>query len=403
MVTDIEFFSREQIENVATCLKCNVDKVVYVGYEKVMTAAKKRALYWALKEKAAVSQVEYVEVLENDLRDIIIKMDEVIKRELEMGNECFMDLTGGENLVLVAAGILADRYKFMMRRMDIKEDKMYHFAPKGFEIEKIQHKDVKLDIAEFIKLNGAGVNDHQQKSYKDDMDNPEFVRDIKAMWKLCRKNRTKWNDLCRVLSGCIKFSAGLDVVVYGKNFSAILNGKKRVGTIENFVKFLEMLRDAGLVTRVDFSKNELAFSYKNEKIMDCLCDPGCALELYSYVMAAESGQFDDVRVGVHLDWDGVTRGGDVDVRNEIDVVLIRDNVPTFISCKNGRVDSNNVLYELDTVAEGVGGRYTRKILIATQYICNAFKNRAKEMGIKIIGKEIYDWEESQFVNELMRW
>lgn len=403
MVTDIEFFSREQIENVATCLKCNVDKVVYVGYEKVMTAAKKRALYWALKEKAAVSEIEYVEVLENDLRDIIIKMDAVIKKEIELGNECYLDLTGGENLVLVAAGILADRYKFRMRRIDIREDKMYHFAPKGFEFEDLQQKDIKLNIEEFIKLNGACVNNHQQKSYKDDLDNPEFVKDIKAMWKICRKNRTKWNDLCRVLASCIKFTKDLNVVVYKNNFGYILNGKKRAGNIDNFVKFLNVLKGSGIVTMVQFSGEQLEFRYKNEKIMDCLCDPGCVLELYSYVMAAESGKFDDVRVGVHLDWDGVTRGGDEDVRNEIDVMLIRNNVSTFISCKNGRVDSNNVLYELDTVAEGVGGRYTRKILIATQYICNAFKNRAKEMGIKIIGKEIYDWEESQFVSELMKW
>lgn len=403
MVTDIEFFSREQIENVATCLKCNVDKVVYVGYEKVMTAARKRALYWALKEKAGVSQVEYVEVLENDLRDIVGKMDEVIKKELSLGNECFMDLTGGENLVLVAAGILADRYKFTMRRMDIREDKMYHFAPKGFELEKIEHKDVKLSIAEFIKLNGAGVNEHQQKSYKDDLDNPGFVQDIKAMWKLCREDGIMWNTVCYALASCKKFTVELDVELFKSDFSSVLAGKKSIGSIENFARLLEKLSDAKLLTNLSFSKSRLAFSYKNEKVKDCLCDPGCALELYSYVMAKESGQFDEVRVGVHLDWDGVTVGGNEDVRNEIDVVLMKDNVPTFISCKNGRVGDNNVLYELESVAEGVGGKYTRKILIATQDICEAFKNRAKEMNIKIIGKEIYNWEESQFVDELMRW
>ena len=73
-------------------------------------------------------------------------------------------------------------------------------------------------------------------------------------------------------------------------------------------------------------------------------------------------------------------------KNEIDVLLVRGLVPVFVSCKNGDVDEEE-LYKFNTVAERFGGKYVRKLLVATNFATNdnkapnALLQRAQDMGI----------------------
>ena len=86
---------------------------------------------------------------------------------------------------------------------------------------------------------------------------------------------------------------------------------------------------------------------------------------------------------MHIDWDGVIEaGGNRDVLNEIDVMSIRNNRPTFISCKIGNVDQM-ALYELETVANRFGGKYAKKVLATAQELSATHMRRAEEMGIEV--------------------
>ena len=105
----------------------------------------------------------------------------------------------------------------------------------------------------------------------------------------------------------------------------------------------------------------------------------------------EPSFYDDIDVGIFVDWDGNIHNeacSQKDTRNEIDVILMKDLVPIFISCKNGEV-KKEALYELSTMADRFGGEYARKVLLAT-YINNddesrkAIKQRAQDMNISII-------------------
>ncbi|MBR5589957.1 MAG: DUF1887 family protein, partial [Anaerotignum sp.] len=88
---------------------------------------------------------------------------------------------------------------------------------------------------------------------------------------------------------------------------------------------------------------------------------GVWLELHVYVAAASSGAFDDVKLGTMIDWDiydGTRMGG-----NEIDVVLMDDSLPVFISCKLREADTA-ALNELLIGKKRLGGWFS-KGLIAT--------------------------------------
>ena len=124
-----------------------------------------------------------------------------------------------------------------------------------------------------------------------------------------------------------------------------------------------------------------SFSYKSEKIEETLWDAGSVLELHTYM--EERVKASDCRVGVHIDWDGIVHNDSGrDVLNEIDVMSIQNNRPTFISCKIGNVDQM-ALYELETVANRFGGKYAKKILSTAQEPSAAHVRRAKEMGIEV--------------------
>lgn len=107
----------------------------------------------------------------------------------------------------------------------------------------------------------------------------------------------------------------------------------------------------------------------------------------------------DALNGVVIDWDGELHDEPAfETKNEIDVLLMHDIVPVFISCKNGIVTSDE-LYKLNTVAERFGGPFAKKILVTTAidligesglYI----RQRAKDMNIRLIDnvQEINDNE-----------
>ena len=104
--------------------------------------------------------------------------------------------------------------------------------------------------------------------------------------------------------------------------------------------------------------------------------------MYTFARVKQQYPGEDCRVGVHIDWDGVIHSGGQDVLNEIDVMVMDNNLPIFISCKIGSVNQM-ALYELETVASQFGEKYVRKILAIGKPLSSGYQLRADEMGIEV--------------------
>lgn len=126
------------------------------------------------------------------------------------------------------------------------------------------------------------------------------------------------------------------------------------------------LKRHGLIA-VEQSRELIRYRYKNDSVRHFLEKFGNILESYTYsvMKSIEQGYSDyihDVSMQVSVRWlDG---GQASNISNEIDVAFMCGNIPAFISCKSGRVDKN-ALYELNTVATRLGGKYAKKFLIVT--------------------------------------
>lgn len=391
MNVDIEFFSDDSLENITTCLDYQIDKVIYIGYERSMYSARARNFEGLLRNVLNIQHVQFVLVEPKNLSDIIDKLEEIIVTEHEAGNNCFFDLTGGDDLILVAAGIIAERHGVTMHQIETDTDILYEYSLSNKIVSMADIKKDKyiLSTDNFMKFRGTCINRMMYKAFKTHLDDKEFVSDVRLLWDVCRRTRKSWN-------------------VYGKYFRATTEAPiddsvsspfSPSDDIDDVYEFLNILKDIGALHELKRSERSFHFKYKNQNIKDCLCDSGSILELYTYLTAVESGFFDHCEVGIHLDWDGTIDGWLPDVTNEVDVLLLKDNIPTFISCKNGRLD-RNALYELDTVARKFGGKYAKKVLISSQNHDETIDERAREMGILLINDEIYNWTQEDLISFL---
>ena len=69
----------------------------------------------------------------------------------------------------------------------------------------------------------------------------------------------------------------------------------------------------------------------------------------------------------------------------MDVLAVKDSVLICISCKDSEKYDENALNELAVYSDRLGGKKTRKILVATKPPCKeCVMNRAKAMNIDIV-------------------
>lgn len=381
MIVNVEFFDENPIENVVTSLNYQIDKTIFFGYGETMNT-QKHTIEAFLKNTCGVQCVEFYCVSQTDLTAILNTIKCRIQKELDAGNQVYFDLTGGESLLLVAFGILAREFCMPMYLFDIKSNRLTEYnCDKILPLSQAAStRPLSMNLDEYISLYGGIVNYRHKKSFKNLTDSAST--DIENMWKLSRTYDNKWVYYSAMLR---KFppNDNLEVYVDEIKFLAEFRKNRRAGALKGFHRFLIDCESMGFLQIFALGKRGYHFCYKNSSIKDILWDSGSILEMYAFLLESREDPVTDCRVGVHIDWDGIIHaGGNQDVLNEIDVMSIRNNLPTFMSCKIGNVDQM-ALYELETIASRFGGHYARKVLTVAKDISPAHRRRAKEMGIEI--------------------
>lgn len=386
-MTLIEFYDSVSVENVAGFLKCRPEKIVFLGDENKMT--ERVAVYEEIAQNHNMV-IDFIckSIDRNNLSSIVDTLTYVVEGIFRENRyeKIFFDLSGGDDLALVAAGIVYERYAGKIKIL-------------RFDINDITGR--RLTVDEYIRIYGgkvlfSGVGG--TGTYAWDF-NDDFLTDVSKMWKICRNDTAAWNMALNIL-GRITNNAGGKASL--KAFVKMSYNKKNFqGDLQKFHKmkdFMKILLNEGLIRNLKVSEiGQISFTFKNHQVKKCLTKAGEILEVYVTLVAKgltkENSQkplFDDILTGVSIDWDGkpTPRGG-ANVDNEVDVILIKDFVPVFISCKNGIFDSDE-LYKLSIVAAQFGGPYVKKVLVSTGFDRlnkgkqKQLKARAGEMGISII-------------------
>ena len=397
-MTAVEFFDRAPIDNIISSLTTLPDKIIFIGDENSMNQT--RDVYHNFVKRRNLAVKLEFRPIKNDIGDIVRVLSAIAEQE----QDCLFDLTGGADLVLVAMGIVFERYKhkkLQMQRFSIVDSVVTDCDNDG---NIIYTGRPEISVEELIALHGGAVR-FGDKTRRWNM-TPDFVADIDRMWSICRRDPSAWNSQIAVLNALQTsgLEVSIDLSTIGKHMDE--KGIKKV-SIKDLVEKLER---NGLIVDLYQGEQFIVFSYKNEQIKECLTKAGMALELKVLTTANKIGSYTDSMNGVYIDWDGYfhyREDDKKDTENEIDVVLMQGLTSVFISCKNGNVDEIE-LYKLQTVAERFGGRYVEKVLIATNFgkrtrNLEHFKQRAEDMGIKLItsAHKLSEYEFCRMVNDLV--
>lgn len=371
-MTYIELFDEMAIKNICSVLVKKPDKVVFVGSQR-KRMERAIATYNELFDGEII--FEHKIAKSNSLDDIVSVISSIVESE----DECAFDCTGGDDLFLVALGVVFDKYKdknIQVHRFNINTGKYYDCDGDGKTVFDIEQVDGDLHpymtMEQNAKIYGGVLKDTDTPA--DD----EYIKHIDILWSVCKKDTVKWNVAVSALCDGIddENAADYNPLLYSFEF-------KNDGVLGYFKSVIEDLIKAEMIKDFDYIEafNLVNIEFANELARDCFTAAGKVLELKIFdiakkVVFSNGYGFDDVQTSVELDWDGVIKDGSADNFNEIDVMMMHGMMPVFVSCKNGQV-STDELYKLNSVANKFGGDFAKKVLV-----CNELYNITYD-GVKI--------------------
>lgn len=383
--TLVEIFDGSPVENVIAGLRFKPEKIIFVGFKNLMKEKTKKAIADLFNKKNISTELVFEIVPRYDFEEITHRLCEIT----EKNEDCWFDLSGGKDITLAAMGLVSQKNNIPMFQINVNTGNVIKL--KGCDSLSETEKSY-LTISEAVALNGCSVMHNPPEDFNWDLTD-DFKSDIEKMWQICKKDCEKWNwQSISLKNSELYFSLNNDLSI--KIDKAEFRKHGRANFIDG--AFMSKLKKEGLILDYTNNKTLVSFRYKNKQVYECITKAGNILELYAYMLICEissenPGRYDDADIGVYIDWDGIIHPnvpGVYDIKNEVDIVVMRDLVPVFISCKNGDVHKE-ALYELETVANRFGGKYARKYMIASYISSNPQSRkyiiqRAKDMNINLI-------------------
>ena len=387
----VKFFSQEPIENVMVMMKYMPERVIFLGHKDNMITKQIRDIEQFRDHKYPDMELEFIEVPKDDLDNIIGTLAGIIR---EYPGIRFA-LTGGSEMLLIALGCISARMEVSKLRID-------PFTGKEIDVRgsKVITSDYhfNISIAEDIMLHG-GLLTKETGSISEWKFTDQFREDIRSRWDLCRRYRGDWNKHCGVIDELRKNTPN-----QREGWSELY-----INQLGDAIRLLRDLYEIGMLKDYEEHGKKVMFRFKNNQIKKIIAKAGNMLELHVYEVATREGYlFSDAVIGAHIDWDGEvhdTMNPGYDTMNEIDVILMKQVCPIFISCKSGKA-GGNALHELETVSRKFGGKYARKALVLARACDNTtgtmfFKQRARDMHIWIID-DVFRMSDEQLLNKLKR-
>ena len=299
-----------------------------------------------------------------------------------------IDVTGGSDLSLVAAGCLMGNGTEIVR-YDIKENRFRNFSTgESFDV------NLKIPCEAFVTAAGGTIYEESRSNDYSESD-WEIIRNLIDVYFDCRDD---WNRFVKYLQriskkdgekvgDSLEISASMTVSDNGKVYSyndAILRKIEGTKAIRNY--------------SADPKNQKIRFEYMSSKIANLLVNEGVWLELCVYLEAMKTEGLFDIQTGTKFVW-GIPEKdmpvqrllSDSTPRNEVDVMLTRGVMPVFISCKT-RYPVNEDLNELYAIKENFGGKVSSAILATTKYVDSEspVAERARALGIGIIDERNFE-------------
>ena len=314
------------------------------------------------------------------LESSLFKADRILRQLLtiyEKYPDCALDVTGGSDAALFAAGMFTDQTGVPAFTYSRKKNRFYDIC--GADFADNLPCTLSYSVEDFFLMAGGTllpgrVNNAILEQYLGDFD-PFF-----ACYLRFRRN---WSDI-------ISYIQKVSPAEYGQTPPLFIQGKY---TVKGERGARNSANEDALqeLARIDLIRNltivpdqSVSFRFRDLNTRAWLRDVGSVLELYVYKACLDTNIFNDVISSAVVRWDEVL--GHASVSNEIDVMAARGVIPLFLSCKACDIKTE-ALNELAILRDRFGGKGAKAAIVTTEPCNAAARHRAAQLGIAVIDLE----------------
>ena len=374
MNTLIELYDERAIENILAPDMFRPQRIVYLcPGEIVRDRTRQEKLAAFFQRRGWDPELVFLE-------SSLFKADRILRQLVTVGEkypDCAIDVTGGSDAALFAAGMFAAQKGVPAFTYSRKKNSFYDISGAAFADDL--HCDLLYSIEDFFLMAGGTllpgrVDNHVLSRYLSDFD-PFFDCFLRF--------RREWPNI-------ISYIQRVSPSEYGQIPPLSIEGgytvKGEHGTRntanEEALRAFERLDFIRALTIIPGER--VSFRFRDLNTRAWLRDVGSVLELYTYKACLDSGIFHDVISSAVVRWDDVV--GHSSVSNEIDVMAARGVIPLFLSCKACDIKTE-ALNELAILRNRFGGKGAKAAIVTTEVCNSAARHRAAQLGIAVIDLE----------------
>ena len=353
----VNLFDRLKQGSLLAIDKIKPDKVIYI-IDKEMESL--------FKEIEACEEKIYPKI---KFENHVIDMNNIfnIKNILEKlcVNETIVNVTGGKRIYSLVLFNESLNLGFKTVYADVLNKFLYEFGP-NITKKTFEFRDLSLD--NMLQLTGTNlITDSTTLSEKSDI--VAITKKIYENLSLWYKNKQKLYNNSIFIHDC-----------YSPNLVSIKTDNLNFEDRKILNSCLLFLKQQG---GIEYSSlcNEIEVRFLNDYLKGFIFKSGTWLEVLTNTIVKEITEVDEVKSGVIFLWKECNRK----VRNELDVLAVKDSVFICISCKDSEKYDEDALNELEVYSKRLGGNSVKKILVATKEPCKqCVIERAKAMNINLI-------------------
>ncbi len=393
--TIIELFDEEEpIHNLVSALANKPQKLIFMGNTSKFDRSCPLIKQFLANAGNSEIEISFRPVPERNLLQIADALQQLVQEN----PDCSIDLTGGKELFAAAAGIVFERCRaqgVQLHQYNIRTERVYDCDGDG-QIPVASFPGIR--VSQQIMIHGGTITECFFDSDDLNIDSMTRIKEtVDKLWHIAAKNPEKWNRFIGNLnrSRIEKTTEGITALQITDN-----------STLKTITEMFAELRRIGLVSEYTENHGKITFRYAEQFAENMMNKAGNILEAKVFLCAIDAKNENEKPVyqsaasGVMIKWDRKSESDCYATVNELDGIFMHGAVPVCASCKNGKVDMEE-LYKLAEVTRRFGGKYAKSVLICSDIseIAPAFFTRAADMNIRVFA-DVKDWKDVDFTSAL---
>ena len=374
MNTLIELYDERAIENVLAADMFRPQRIIYLcPTEVAQSRDRQEQIGDFFRHRGWNPELIFVEASQ-------YKVDRILRQLLAISKkypDCALDVTGGSDAELFAAGLFAAQANVRVFTYSRKKNRFYNIS--GADFADNLPCNIRYSVKDFFLMAGGTLLPGR-------VDNgvlKEYLEVIDPFFGCFLQNRRDWTNIVTYMQR-VSPTESDQVPSMDVQGDYTVKGD-RGGRISAKEDALHAFEDIGFLQDLKIVSGEnVSFRFRDINTRAWLRDVGSVLELYVYKACIDSDIFNDIISSAVVRWDEVL--GHSSVINEIDVIATRGVVPLFISCKVSDIKTE-ALNELAILRDRFGGKGAKAAIVSSGRCNAAARHRAAQLGIAVIDRD----------------